>query len=209
MAYEKNRYHKPLVTIGAIGDSNQGKTMLAAAILKTQSQQWIPMAEALSYADIAQGGEFIDDEQIVTITSTQVEYESPMRYYTHIDCPGRAEYSENAAASMAQMQGAILVVSAMDGVTPQTREHVRLAREAGICAIVVYMNKCERYADREMMRLCEWETRELLNEYGFDGENVPIIHGSALFVARGWSERHTDIDSLLEALDRHIPQPNS
>lgn len=205
MVYEKNRFHKPLVTIGAIGDTNQGKTMLAAAILRAQSEQAMPMAQAMAYADIAQGGEVIDDEQIITVTSATVEYESPKRYYKHIDCPGRVEYSENAAASMAQMQGAILVVSVIDGVTSQTREHVRLAREAGVRAIVVYMNKCDMHNDLDMLNIGEMEIRELLNEYGFDGENAPIIQGSAQFGARGWSERYTDIDNLLNALDRHIP----
>ena len=199
---------KPHVTIGAIGDTNHGKTTLAAAILKVQSGRLKPggrMANAIAYADIAQGGEVIDDDQIVTITSTQVEYETPTRYYTHIDCPGRVEYTENTVASIARMDGAILVVSVLDGVTAQDREHVRLAREAGIRAIVVYMNQRGARNDVEMISQCELDARALLNEHGFDGENAPVILGSPLDAARRISPV-PDIDKLLDALDQYIPE---
>lgn len=199
---------KPHVTIGAIGDSGHGKTMLAAAILKVQSGRLKSggrMANAIDYADIAQGGEVIDDDQIVTITSTQVEYETPTRYYTHIDCPGRVEYTKNTVASMARMDGAILVVSVLDGVTAQDREHVRLAREAGIRAIVVYMNQRGARNDVEMISQCELDARALLNEHGFDGENTPVILGSPLDAARRVSPV-PDIDKLLDALDQYIPE---
>ena len=208
MAQEKKFYLKPHATIGVIGHTNHGKTTLTAAILATQSKRM--MAKAISYANLTQGGEVIDEDNIVTVTSVSVEYESPKRCYTQIDCPGRAEYTENTVASMAQINGAILVVSALNFLETQTREHVRLAREVGVPAITVYMNKCDALVDDpDMLDMVEMETRELLSANGFDGENAPVIRGAALPALQGDSRWIESIDKLLDALDRYIPQPEN
>lgn len=207
MAQEKKFYPKPHVTIGVIGHTNHGKTTLTAAILATQSRQM--MAKAISYADLTQGGEVIDVDNIVTVTSVLVEYESTKRCYTQIDCPGRAEYTENTVASMAQMDGSILVVSALNFLEAQTREHVRLARGVGIPAIAVYMTKCDAVDDADMLDMVEMETRELLSANGFDGENAPVIRGAALPALQGDSKWMETISKLLDNLDKYIPQPES
>src|SRR5262249_49030084 len=168
MAKEKFVRSKPHVNVGTIGHIDHGKTTLTASIVKVQSKK--NLAKEIKYADIAKGGTVRDETKTVTIAVAHVEYESPKRHYAHVDCPGHADYIKNMITGAAQMDGAILVVSALDSVMPQTREHVLLARQVGLNHIVVFLNKCDQVDDPEMLDLVEMEVRELLNKYKFDGD---------------------------------------
>jgi elongation factor Tu len=205
MAKEKFVRSKPHVNVGTIGHIDHGKTTLTAALVKVQSKKGL--AKAISYQDIAKGGTVRDETKTVTIAVSHVEYESPKRHYAHVDCPGHADYIKNMITGAAQMDGAILVVSALDSVMPQTREHVLLARQVGLTHIVVALNKCDAVEDPEMLELVEMEVRELLNKYKFDGDNAPIIRGAALPALNGDPKWEEQIGNLLDALDSYIPEP--
>jgi elongation factor Tu len=195
------------VNVGTIGHIDHGKTTLTAAILAVQAQKGL--ARTRSYQDIARGGTVRDENKTVTIITSHVEYETERRHYAHIDCPGHADYIKNMITGAAQMDGAILLLSAVDGPMPQTREHILLARQVGVPELVVFLNKCDLVDDPELIALVELEARELLTKYGFDGEHVPVIRGNA----KGALD-HPDapafsrcIVDLLDALDRSIPEP--
>jgi elongation factor Tu len=205
MAKEKFVRTKPHVNVGTIGHIDHGKTTLTASIVKVQSKK--NMAKEIKYADIAKGGTVRDETKTVTIAAAHVEYESPKRHYAHVDCPGHADYIKNMITGAAQMDGAILVVSALDSVMPQTREHVLLARQVGLNHIVVFLNKCDAVDDPEMLDLVEMEVRELLNKYKFDGDKAPIIRGAALPALQGDPKWEESITKLLDALDSYIPEP--
>jgi elongation factor Tu len=205
MAKEKFSRTKPHVNVGTIGHIDHGKTTLTAAIVKVQSKQ--KMAKVISYADIAKGGTVRDETKTVTIAAAHVEYESPKRHYAHVDCPGHADYIKNMITGAAQMDGAILVVSALDSVMPQTREHVLLARQVGLNHLVVFLNKCDAVDDPEMLDLVEMEVRELLNKYNFNGDNAPVIRGASLPALNGDAKWEAKIGELLAALDTYIPEP--
>jgi elongation factor Tu len=205
MAKEKFSRTKPHVNVGTIGHIDHGKTTLTAAIVKVQSKS--KMAKAISYADIAKGGTVRDETKTVTIAAAHVEYESPKRHYAHVDCPGHADYIKNMITGAAQMDGAILVVSALDSVMPQTREHVLLARQVGLNYLVVFLNKCDAVDDPEMLDLVEMEVRELLNKYNFNGDNAPVVRGASLPALNGEAKWEESIKNLLEALDTYIPEP--
>jgi elongation factor Tu len=205
MAKEKFVRSKPHVNVGTIGHIDHGKTTLTASILVNQSRK--KMAQVKSYADIAKGGTVRDASKTVTIAVAHVEYESDKRHYAHIDCPGHADYIKNMITGAAQMDGAILTVSAIDSVMPQTREHVLLARQVGLNYLVVFLNKCDQVDDPEMLDLVEMEVRELLNKYKFDGDNAPVVRGAALPALQGDEKWSKSIDELMNALDSHIPDP--
>jgi len=205
MAKEKFVRSKPHVNVGTIGHIDHGKTTLTASIVKVQSKK--NLAKEIKYADIAKGGTVRDETKTVTIAAAHVEYESAKRHYAHVDCPGHADYIKNMITGAAQMDGAILVVSALDSVMPQTREHVLLARQVGLNHIVVFLNKCDAVDDPEMLDLVEMEVRELLNKYNFNGDNAPIIRGAALPALQGDPKWEETIGKLLEALDSYIPEP--
>jgi elongation factor Tu len=205
MAKEKFVRSKPHVNVGTIGHIDHGKTTLTAAIVKVQSKK--NLAKEIKYSDIAKGGIVRDETKTVTIAVSHVEYESPKRHYAHVDCPGHADYIKNMITGAAQMDGAILVVSALDSVMPQTREHVLLARQVGLNHIVVFLNKCDAVEDAEMLDLVEMEVRELLSKYKFNGDDAKIIRGAALPALQGVAEWEKTIDQLLEALDTEIPEP--
>jgi elongation factor Tu len=205
MAKEKFVRTKPHVNVGTIGHIDHGKTTLTAAMVKLQSKRG--MAKEIKYSDIAKGGIVRDETKTVTIAVSHVEYETKDRHYAHVDCPGHADYIKNMITGAAQMDGAILVVSALDSVMPQTREHVLLARQVGLNKIVVFLNKCDAVEDVEMLDLVEMEVRELLTKYKFDGDNAPIIRGAALPVLSQDATWEAKIDELLAALDSYIPQP--
>src|SRR6201996_7194470 len=176
MAKEKFVRTKPHVNIGTIGHIDHGKTTLTAAITKVMADTF--GGAAVSYADIAKGGTVRDASKIVTIAVSHVEYESATRHYAHVDCPGHADYIKNMITGAAQMDGAILVVSAVDGPMPQTREHILLARQVGVPHIVVFLNKCDLVDDAELLDLVELEVRELLSKYDYPGDEVPVIRGA-------------------------------
>jgi len=205
MAKEKFVRSKPHVNVGTIGHIDHGKTTLTAAIVKVQSKK--NLAKEIKYADIAKGGTVRDETKTVTIAAAHVEYESPKRHYAHVDCPGHADYIKNMITGAAQMDGAILVVSALDSVMPQTREHVLLARQVGLNQIVVFLNKCDQVDDPEMLDLVEMEVRELLNKYQFNGDKAPIIRGAALPALQGDAKWEESIGKLLDSLDSYIPEP--
>src|SRR5205814_4889233 len=207
MSKPKFERTKPHVNVGTIGHVDHGKTTLTTAILKVQSKD--KLAEVKSYADIAKGGVVRDDSKIVTVAVSHVEYQSAKRHYAHIDCPGHADYIKNMITGAAQMDGAILVVSAADGPMPQTREHVLLARQVNVPSLVVFMNKCDLVEDKELLDLVEMEVRELLNKYEFPGDKIPIIRGSATKALAGDSGEYGEpaIKKLMEALDNSIPEP--
>jgi elongation factor Tu len=191
---------KPHVNVGTIGHVDHGKTTLTAAISKVQGS-------AKSYADIAKGGTVRDASKIVTIAISHIEYETANRHYAHIDCPGHADYVKNMITGAAQMDGAILVVSAPDGPMPQTREHVLLAKQVNVPKLVVFLNKCDLVEDPEFLDLVEMEVRDLLTKYGFPGDETPIIRGSALKALNGDADGIESIKKLMEALDTYIPEP--
>ena len=205
MAKEKFVRTKPHVNVGTIGHIDHGKTTLTASIVKVQSKK--NLAKEIKYADIAKGGTVRDATKTVTIAVSHVEYESPKRHYAHVDCPGHADYIKNMITGAAQMDGAILVVSALDSVMPQTREHVLLARQVGLQKIVVFLNKCDAVDDPEMLDLVEMEVRELLNKYKFDGDNAPVVRGAAFPALNGEAKWEEKIGELLDALDAYIPEP--
>jgi elongation factor Tu len=205
MGKEKFVRTKPHVNVGTIGHIDHGKTTLTAAIVKVQARRG--KAKEIKYADIAKGGIVRDETKTVTIAVSHVEYETDTRHYAHVDCPGHADYIKNMITGAAQMDGAILVVSALDSVMPQTREHVLLARQVGLNHIVVSLNKCDAVEDPEMLDLVEMEVRELLSKYKFDGDNAPIVRGAALPALNGDAQWESSIDELLKALDSYIPQP--
>ena len=204
MAAEFNRT-KPHVNVGTIGHIDHGKTTLTTAILSVQAKK--SLANEKAYADIAKGGTVRDASKIVTISLAHVEYESEKRHYAHIDCPGHADFIKNMITGAAQMDGAILVVSATDGVMPQTREHVLLARQVGVPKIIVFLNKCDLVPDKDLIDLVEEEVRELLTKNQFDGANTPVIRGAASKALEGDAEWMTKIDELMNALDTYIPEP--
>ena len=203
MAKEKFDRSLPHCNIGTIGHVDHGKTTLTAAITKTQSD--LGLAEGRDFDSIDNAPE--ERERGITIQTAHVEYKTANRHYAHVDCPGHADYIKNMITGAAQMDGAILVVSAADGPMPQTREHVLLARQVNVPSIVVFMNKVDQVDDPELLELVEMELRELLNEYEFDGDNTPIIKGSALKALEGDADAAKAIGELMEAVDNHIPQP--
>jgi elongation factor Tu len=207
MAKDTFQRKKPHVNVGTIGHIDHGKTTLTGAILQVQATKGL--AKIKSYADIAKGGTVRDATKTVTIAAAHVEYESDKRHYAHIDCPGHADFIKNMITGAAQMDGAILVVSAADGPMPQTREHILLARQVGVPRIVVFLNKCDLVDDPELLELVELEIRELLTNYGFPGDEVPLIKGAA----KPAYDNPTDaaaakpITELMEAIDAYIPEP--
>ena len=198
---------KPHVNVGTIGHIDHGKTTLTGAILAVQSKKGL--ANFKSYADIAKGGTVRDATKTVTIHVAHVEYETENRHYAHIDCPGHADFIKNMITGAAQMDGAILVVSAADGPMPQTREHVLLARQVNVPAIVVFLNKVDLVDDPELLDLVEMELRDLLNKYDFPGDEVPIIRGNALGAYQNPEdpEKNKCIQELMDAIDSYIPEP--
>src|ERR1035437_2297407 len=196
---------KPHVNVGTIGHVDHGKTTLTTAILAVQARDGL--AQNKSYADIAKGGTVRDDSKIVTISLAHVEYESAARHYAHIDAPGHADYIKNMITGAAQMDGAILVVSATDGVMPQTREHILLARQVGVPKVVVFLNKCDMVPEADLLDLVEEEVRDLLTKYGYDGKAAPVIRGSALKALEGDAAFSLKIKDLMNALDTYIPTP--
>ena len=203
MAKEKFNRNKPHVNVGTIGHVDHGKTTLTAAITKRLSEKG--GAQFVDYANIDKAPE--ERERGITINTSHVEYETDKRHYAHVDCPGHADYVKNMITGAAQMDGAILVVAATDGPMAQTREHILLARQVGVPRIVVFMNKCDMVDDEELLDLVEMEIRDLLNEYGFDGDNTPVIRGSALKALEGDSAYEEKIDELMDAVDEWIPTP--
>ena len=204
MAKEAFQRTKPHVNVGTIGHVDHGKSTLTASIVAVQNRKGL--APAISYADITKGGTVRDDTKTVTIAVSHVEYESPKRHYAHVDCPGHADYVKNMITGAAQMDGAILVVSAADGPMPQTREHILLARQVGVPSMVVFLNKVD-LADADLLELIEMEIRHLLTKYSFPGDTTPIIRGSATAAMAGKPEGEKAITDLLEALDTFIPDP--
>ena len=198
MAKEKFDRTKTHVNVGTIGHVDHGKTTTTAAITKYFGQ-------FVDYADIDKAPE--ERERGITINTAHVEYETETRHYAHVDCPGHADYVKNMITGAAQMDGAILVVSAADGPMPQTREHILLARQVGVPKIVVFMNKCDQVDDPELLDLVEMEIRELLNEYNFDGDNAPVIKGSALKALEGNESDVQAIKDLIAAVDSYIEAP--
>jgi elongation factor Tu len=205
MAKEKFVRSKPHVNVGTIGHIDHGKTTLTASLVKVQSKKGL--AKEIKYADIAKGGIVRDETKTVTIAVSHVEYESATRHYAHVDCPGHADYIKNMITGAAQMDGAILVVSALDSVMPQTREHVLLAKQVGLNHIVVALNKCDAVEDKDMLELVEMEVRELLTKYKFDGDNAKVTQVAALPALNGVPEWEKSIENLIAALDSEIPEP--
>lgn len=207
MAKENFTRTKPHVNVGTIGHIDHGKTTLTGAILAVQSAKGF--AKAKSYADIAKGGTVRDATKTVTIAVSHVEYETDKRHYAHIDCPGHADFIKNMITGAAQMDGAILVVSAADGPMPQTREHVLLARQVNVPALVVFLNKIDLVDDPELLELVEMELRELLTHHGFPGDEIPIIRGSSLPAYNNPADPVANkcIGDLMDAIDSYIPEP--
>jgi elongation factor Tu len=210
MAKEVFKRTKPHVNVGTIGHIDHGKTTLTAAITAVAAARG--MAKAKAYADIAKGGTVRDETKTVTISVAHVEYESEKRHYAHVDCPGHADYIKNMITGAAQMDGAILCVSAADGPMPQTREHILLARQVGVPAIVVFLNKVDLVDDPELLDLVELEVRELLSKYEFPGDEIPVVRGSALKAmkcqcGKDGCENCKPILTLLTKLDEYIPEP--
>ena len=203
MAKEKFDRSKPHVNIGTIGHVDHGKTTLTAAITKVLAAEG--GAEFMDYANIDKAPE--ERERGITINTAHVEYQTAKRHYAHVDCPGHADYVKNMITGAAQMDGAILVIAATDGPMAQTREHILLARQVGVPRMVVFLNKCDMVDDEELLDLVEMEVRELLTEYGFDGDNTPIIRGSALKALEGDPKYVKAIEDLMDAVDEWIPTP--
>ena len=203
MARQKFDRSKPHVNIGTIGHVDHGKTTLTAAITKVLSAKG--GAEFMDYANIDKAPE--ERERGITINTAHVEYQTDKRHYAHVDCPGHADYVKNMITGAAQMDGAILVIAATDGPMAQTREHILLARQVGVPRMVVFLNKCDMVDDEELLDLVEMEVRELLTEYGFDGDNTPIIRGSALKALEGEEKYVKAVEDLMAAVDEWIPTP--
>jgi len=206
MAKEKFQRNKPHCNIGTIGHVDHGKTTLTAAITKVMAETY--GGTAVDFANIDKAPE--ERERGITISTAHVEYETEARHYAHVDCPGHADYVKNMITGAAQMDGAILVVNAADGPMPQTREHILLARQVGVPALVVYMNKVDQVDDEEILELVELEVRELLSSYDFDGDNIAIVKGSALAALEGRDDNigKESIIALMNAVDEFIPQPD-
>ncbi len=208
MAKQKFERTKPHVNVGTIGHVDHGKTTLTAALTKVAAEKGL--ATYVSYDQVAKASESQgrrDATKILTIATSNVEYSSEKRHYAHVDCPGHADYVKNMITGAAQMDGAVLVVSAVDGPMPQTREHILLARQVNVPYIVVFLNKCDLVDDPELLDLVELEVRELLSKYEFPGDDVPVVRGSALKALEGDAESVKGIWALLEALDSHVPEP--
>ena len=203
MAKEAFQRNKPHVNIGTIGHVDHGKTTLTAAITNTLAEKGL--AQKKSYADIDAAPE--ERERGITINTAHVEYETDKRHYAHVDCPGHADYVKNMITGAAQMDGAILVVSAADGPMPQTREHILLARQVGVPALVVFMNKVDLVDDAELLELVEMEVRDLLSSYEFPGDEIPIVMGSAKAALEGDAAQMENIMKLMDAVDSYIPEP--
>jgi len=203
MAKQKFERTKPHVNIGTIGHVDHGKTTLTAAISNVLSKKGL--AKAQNYADIDKAPE--EKERGITINTSHVEYETANRHYAHVDCPGHADYVKNMITGAAQMDGGILVVSAADGPMPQTREHILLARQVGVPKLVVFLNKADMVDDEELLDLVEMEVRELLSEYDFPGDDIPVIRGSALGALNGEPQWEAKIQELMEAVDNYIDTP--
>jgi elongation factor Tu len=200
---------KPHVNVGTIGHIDHGKTTLTAALTARSAFRFPKSVKPVDYEAVARGGIRRDDTKTVTVITAHVEYESATRHYGHVDCPGHADYVKNMITGASQMDAAVLVVSAADGSMPQTREHLLLARQVGVPRLVVFMNKCDLVEDREILDLVELEVRELLTKYGFPGDEVPVIRGSALPALRepGNDKACESIDALVAALDTYVPRP--
>jgi elongation factor Tu len=205
MAKEKFERSKPHVNVGTIGHIDHGKTTLTAAITKVLSEQGVGDTAFTAFDEIDKAPE--ERERGITIAISHVEYETPNRHYAHVDMPGHADYVKNMITGAAQVDGAILVVSAADGPMPQTREHVLLARQVGVPYIVVFMNKTDQVDDDELLELVELEVRELLSEYEFPGDDVPVVRGSALKALEGDESEAAHVTELMEAVDSYIPEP--
>ena len=205
MAKEAFQRTKPHVNVGTIGHVDHGKSTLTAAIVQVQSKKGF--AKPISYADITKGGTVRDATKTVTIAVSHVEYETDTRHYAHVDCPGHADYVKNMITGAAQMDGAILVVSAADGPMPQTREHILLARQVGVPAIVVFLNKIDLVDDPELLDLVEMEIRDLLSKYQFPGDTTPVVRGSSSAAMAGTPDGERAIQELMDAIDKHIPLP--
>jgi elongation factor Tu len=205
MAKEQFQRTKPHVNVGTIGHIDHGKSTLTAAIVEVQAKKGL--AQRISYAEITKGGTVRDETKTVTIAVSHVEYQSNARHYAHIDCPGHADFIKNMITGAAQMDGAILVVDASEGPMPQTREHVLLARQVGVPAIVVYLNKVDLVDDPELLDLVDMELRDLLNKYDFPGDKTPIVRGSAKKAMAGDAQAENSIQELLDAVDAFVPLP--
>lgn len=203
MAKEKFVRNKPHVNVGTIGHVDHGKTTLTAAITSYLSKKGGGQARSFDSIDNAPE----EKERGITIATAHVEYQTEARHYAHVDCPGHADYVKNMITGAAQMDGAILVVSAFDGPMPQTREHILLARQVGVPAMVVFLNKCDMVDDEELLDLVELEVRDLLSKYGFPGDDIPIIRGSALKGLNGEPEGEAKLQELMDAVDTYIPTP--
>src|SRR5712691_2474397 len=204
MSKEKFDRSKPHVNIGTIGHVDHGKTTLTAAITKVLAKT-NPKVHFVAFDQIDKAPE--EKARGITIATAHVEYETKNRHYAHVDCPGHADYIKNMITGAAQMDGAILVVAATDGPMPQTREHILLARQVGVPAMVVFMNKVDAVDDPELLDLVEMEVRELLTSYKFPGDEIPIVRGSALGALNGEGDWEKTVDELMEAVDSYIPQP--
>lgn len=207
MSKAKFERTKPHVNVGTIGHVDHGKTMLTAAITKVLSK--LGRAKEMKYAEIAKGGVVRDSSKILTVAISHVEYETERRHYAHIDCPGHADYVKNMITGAAQMDGAILVVSAADGPMPQTREHILLAKQVNVPHLVVFLNKVDLVDDKDLLDLVEFEVRDLLKRYEFDGDKVVVVRGSALKALEGDGGEYGEaaIMRLMDALDNNIPEP--
>ncbi len=205
MAKEQFQRTKPHVNVGTIGHIDHGKSTLTAAIVATQSRKGL--ATPISYADITKGGTVRDETKTVTIAVSHVEYQSNNRHYAHVDCPGHADYVKNMITGAAQMDGAILVVDASEGPMPQTREHILLARQVGVPAIVVFLNKVDLVDDKELLDLVEMEVRDLLSKYQFPGDKAAVVKGSAKAALEAKPEGEKAIQELMDAIDAQIPLP--
>jgi elongation factor Tu len=205
MAKETFERTKPHVNVGTIGHIDHGKTTTTTAILKVQADKGL--AQFKSYADIAKGGTVRDETKTVTIAVAHVEYETANRHYAHVDCPGHADFVKNMITGAAQMDGAILVVSAADGPMPQTREHILLARQVGVPTIVVWLNKVDLLDDEELLELVEMEVRDLLSKYDYPGDDITIVRGSATAALEGKPEGVEAIGNLMDAIDADIAEP--
>ena len=203
MAKEKFERTKPHVNVGTIGHVDHGKTTLTAAISKTLASSGL--AEQMEFDQIDNAPE--EKERGITINTSHIEYETEKRHYAHVDCPGHADYIKNMITGAAQMDGAILVVAATDGPMQQTREHLLLAKQVNVPSIVVFMNKCDQVDDPELLELVEMELRELLTEYGFPGDDTPIIQGSGLKALEGDADAQAKVKELMDSVDSFIPEP--
>src|SRR6187401_546733 len=209
MAKAKFERNKPHVNVGTIGHVDHGKTTTTAALTKVSAEKGYG-TKYVAYDEVAKASESQgrrDSTKILTIATSHVEYETANRHYAHVDCPGHADYVKNMITGAAQMDGAILVVSAVDGPMPQTREHILLARQVNVPSVLVFLNKCDLVEDAELLDLVELEVRELLTKYEYPGDDTPVIRGAAIKAIEGDEEAKKSIIELAEALDSYIPEP--